>query len=89
MTVVLVCTALLTVLGAIGALTYGLKYLQTRFPKKMWWHTEHMKVVESLHLDQKNRLILVDCCQQHHLILVGPGHSLVVQNNVSVQPRGE
>jgi flagellar biogenesis protein FliO len=84
----LVCAALILVLGAIGALTYGLKYLHLRFPKKIWWRTEHMKIVESLHIDPKNRLVLVQCYERQHLILVGPSSGQVVETNILPEGKG-
>lgn len=80
-----ILAALLAVLAAIVGLAYVLRYYKNRFPQKSWWKNEHLKVLETVGVDSRNRLVLVECGSQRHLLLVGATSNLLIQQNVILE----
>jgi len=82
--------ALVLVLGLIGGATWAAR----RFGPAMWFGaraktTRSLGVIESLPLDARHRLVLVRRGEQNHLLLIGPNHSIVVEDGIpalSAQP---
>lgn len=74
--------ALILVLGLIG----GAAWAARRFGPGLWIAGAKAKaerslaVIESLPIDARHRLVLVRRDDQRHLLLIGPNHSLVVEN---------
>jgi flagellar protein FliO/FliZ len=79
--------ALVLVLGLIGATTWAAR----RFGPAMWFGARRPKsdrslgVIESLPLDARHRLVLVHRDDRRHLLLIGPNHSLVVEDSIAEQ----
>ena len=77
--------ALVLVLGLIGGATWAAR----RFGPAMWFGARRPKsdrslgVIESLPLDARHRLVLVRRDDRRHLLLIGPNHSLVVEDAIS------
>ena len=82
--------ALVLVLGLIGGATWAAR----RFGPAMWFGaraktTRSLGVIESLPLDARHRLVLVRRGERNHLLLIGPNHSIVVEDGIpalSAQP---
>ena len=78
--------ALVLVLGLIGGATWAAR----RFGPAMWFGarakaTRSLGVIESLPLDARHRLVLVRRGERNHLLLIGPNHSLVVEDSIAEQ----
>ena len=76
--------ALVLVLGLIGGATWAAR----RFGPAMWFGaraktTRSLGVIESLPLDARHRLVLVRRGERNHLLLIGPNHSLVVEDGIA------
>ena len=79
--------ALVLVLGLIGGATWAAR----RFGPAMWFGARpksdrNLGVVESLPIDARHRLVLVRRGERQHLLLIGPNHSLVVEDGIAAQP---
>ena len=79
--------ALMLVLGLIGGATWAAR----RFGPAMWFGaraktTRSLGVIESLPLDARHRLVLVRRGERNHLLLIGPNHSLVVEDDIAATP---
>ena len=80
--------ALVLVLGLIGGATWAAR----RFGPAMWFGARRpvsdrsLGVIESLPLDARHRLMLVRRGERRHLLLIGPNHSLVVEDSIAEQP---
>ena len=81
-------SALVLVLGLIG----GAAWAARRFGPAMWFGARRPKsdrslgVIESLPLDARHRLVLVRRDDRRHLLLIGPNHSLVVEDGIADRP---
>jgi flagellar protein FliO/FliZ len=78
---------LVLVLGLIGAAAWAAR----RFGPATWFATKlkgprSLDVIESLPLDARHRLVLVRRGEHRHLLLIGPGHSLVVEGSIAAPP---
>src|SRR5215813_14098030 len=77
--------ALVLVLGLIG----GAAWAARRFGPALWFGTRGTKrernlaVLESLPIDARHRLVLVRRGERKHLLLIGPNHSLVVEDGIA------
>lgn len=72
------------VLGMLGALGFGLKYVTARgfvMPSKTA-RVRRMKIVESLTVDAKRRFVIVSCDGREHLLLLSAGRDIVVEANL-------
>jgi flagellar protein FliO/FliZ len=79
--------ALVLVLGLIG----GAAWAARRFGPSLWFgarpkRDRSLAVIESLPLDARHRLVLVRRGERKHLLLVGPNHSLVVEDGIAEPP---
>jgi flagellar protein FliO/FliZ len=80
--------ALVLVLGLIG----GAAWAARRFGPAMWLGARRSKsdrslgVLESLPVDARHRLVLVRRGERQHLLLIGPNHSLVVEDGIIDRP---
>lgn len=75
--------AFTVVLGLLGALAFGLKYIKTRglvIPglNPSQTPTARLQIVESLALDMKRRMVIVRCDATEHLLLLGDNRDTVV-----------
>ncbi|MDJ0951854.1 MAG: flagellar biosynthetic protein FliO [Alphaproteobacteria bacterium] len=79
--------ALLFVLGLIGGLAYGIRRLGLfdRFMGSPAGAARRLRVLESLALDARRRLVLVQHDEAEHLILIGGGNDLLVESGTAVQ----
>ena len=79
--------ALVLVLGLIGAAAWAAR----RFGPAMWFGARRPRsdrslgVIESLPLDARHRLVLVRRDDRRHLLLIGPNHSLLVEDSIAGQ----
>ena len=76
-----------TVVGLMGLLAWGLK----RFAKNGWnvslpGMPRRLKLVESLPLDARRRLAIVQCDDVQHLLLLGMQQDIVIANNLKPTP---
>lgn len=77
--------ALVLVLGLIG----GAAWAARRFGPALWFGARSPKrerdlaVLESLPIDARHRLVLVRRGERKHLLLIGPNHSLVVEDGIA------
>jgi flagellar protein FliO/FliZ len=79
--------ALVLVLGLIG----GAAWAARRFGPSLWFGARprtdrSLGVLESLPLDARHRLVLVRRGERKHLLLIGPNHSLVVEDGIADRP---
>lgn len=79
--------ALVLVLGLIGAAAWGAR----RFGPAMLFAAKpkgarSLGVIETLSLDARHRLVLVRRDDRRHLLLIGPGQSLVVEDSIADVP---
>jgi flagellar protein FliO/FliZ len=79
--------ALVLVLGLIGgaawaARRFGPAMLVAAKPKGQ----RSLGVIESLSLDARHRLVLIRRDDRRHLLLIGPGQSLVVEESIPEAP---
>jgi flagellar protein FliO/FliZ len=82
--------ALVLVLGLIG----GAAWAARRFGPALWFGTRpkrdrNLGVLESLPIDARHRLVLVRHGERKHLLLIGPNHSLVVEDGAVASPLPE
>jgi flagellar protein FliO/FliZ len=76
--------ALVLVLGLIGAAAWAAR----RFGPAMLFAAKpkgqrSLGVIETLSLDARHRLVLVRRDDRQHLLLIGPGQSLVVEQSIA------
>jgi flagellar protein FliO/FliZ len=76
--------ALVLVLGLIG----GATWVARRFGPSLWFGAKpksnrSLGVIESLPIDARHRLVLVRRGERNHLLLIGPNHSLVVEDGIA------
>jgi len=79
--------ALVLVLGLIGAAAWAAR----RFGPGLWVggrpkRDRSLAVLESLPVDARHRLVLVRRGERQHLLLIGPNHSLVVEDGIADRP---
>jgi flagellar protein FliO/FliZ len=79
--------ALALVLGLIG----GAAWAARRFGPALWFgarpkRDRSLGVLESLPIDARHRLVLVRRGERKHLLLIGPNHSLVVEDGIAEPP---
>jgi flagellar protein FliO/FliZ len=79
--------ALVLVLGLIGGATWAAR----RFGPAMWFgarpkSNRSLGLIESLPLDARHRLVLVRRGERQHLLLIGPSHSVVIEDGIAAPP---
>ncbi|MDG1287917.1 MAG: flagellar biosynthetic protein FliO [Rickettsiales bacterium] len=68
------------VIGLILLLSWGLKHLRgTRWVEKVQG-PRRLQMVEQLYLDSRNKLVLVKCDEEEHLLMIGGGHEVAKLN---------
>jgi len=72
-----------TVVGLMGLFAWGLK----RFASHGWrtpipGTLRRLKIIETLPLDARRRLVIVQCDNAHHLLLLGLHQDLIVASNL-------
>ena len=75
-----VVLAFAVVFGLLGALGFGLRYINERgvkLPGKLG-RAKRLEMVESLTLDVRRRLVIVRCDEREHLLLLGINQDIVV-----------
>lgn len=72
--------ASLAVIGLLGLFAWLLRYVAAKgwTPSLMSQTKRRMKLIETLPLDARRRLVIVQCDNTEHLILLGVGQDLVV-----------
>jgi flagellar protein FliO/FliZ len=77
--------ALIFVLAMMGGLAFFLKKLGLdRGGVLQGNRQKRLKLVETLHLDSKTKLAIVQCDERQHLVLLGQSAHTVLDNNLSV-----
>ena len=78
--------ALLFVLGLIGGLAFAIRRLGLfdRFMGSPAGAGRRLRVLESLALDARRRLVLVQHDDAEHLILIGGGNDVLVESGAAV-----
>ena len=79
--VLLACVVVLAMMGGLG---FALRYL-SRTPFSLMGRnasSKRLSVIETLPLDVRRRLIIVQCDKQQHLILLGQDRDLVIETNL-------
>jgi flagellar protein FliO/FliZ len=75
----LIATLALIVGAAWGARRVGMLQAHGQGPKRL-------RVTESLMLDPRRRMVVVRCDDREHLILLGPGGDIVVDDMAAKEP---
>ena len=83
-----VAFAFLLVFGLIAGMTFVLKYVTARGFRLPTSNpsTRRLRMVESLPLDIRRRLVIVRCDGAEHLLLLGPERDIVVTTNLPPAP---
>lgn len=68
--------ALLATLALIGGVAYGARRLGMLRPGGQG--PRRIRVIESLMIDPRRRLVIVRCDEREHLILLGPASDMIV-----------
>ncbi len=79
-----VALAFSVVLGLLAGLALSLKYIGVRGLRLpgMPAQSSRMKVVETLPLDVRRRLVIVRCDGGEHLLLLGANNDIVVESDL-------
>ena len=83
-----IALAFAVVAGLLGALGFGLRYINERgikLPGKTS-RAKRLDVVESLTVDVRRRLVIVRCDDQEHLLLLGASQDIVVKADLPKSP---
>jgi flagellar protein FliO/FliZ len=76
-----------TVIGLMGLLAWGLKFTAARgwiAAKPLSSH--RLKIIESLPLDARRRLVIIQCDRAQHLLLLGLNDDRVIASNLPPAP---
>ncbi|MDD5586740.1 MAG: flagellar biosynthetic protein FliO [Alphaproteobacteria bacterium] len=72
-----------TVIGLMGLLAWSLKAIAARgWITPPAGRTRRLKIIESLPLDARHRLVIIKCDEAQHLLLLGASHDTVVLTNL-------
>ncbi len=82
--IITVILALVGVVSLIAVMTFVLKYFQQKGVTRKWWNGNYLKIIETLHISPKHKVILMSCDGVHHLLLIGSQNDLVIQSGFSV-----
>lgn len=74
--------ALIFVLALMGALAFFLKRLGFDSTGAFSGKERRLKIVETLPLDGRRKLVIVACDKKEHLVLLGPNSETVVENDI-------
>lgn len=81
--------ALVFVIALMGGFALLLKKLGLSGPASVNTGRRRLKVIESMPLDARRRLVLVQCDDAQHLIILGPGGETVVKTDIPANDRAE
>lgn len=75
--------ALLVLAGLLGAFAIGLKKLSTStfFTKLSPVRDRRMRLLETLPIDPKRRVVLVQVDDREHVLMIGGGTDIVIEQN--------
>ena len=79
--VLLACAVVLAMMGGLG---FALRYL-SRTPFSLIGRNasnKRLTVIETMSLDVRRRLVIIQCDKQQHLILLGQDRDLVIETNL-------
>lgn len=72
-----------TVVGLLALLAWGLKYFALRGWIASTSHAaRRLKLIETLPLDARRRLVIVRCDEVEHLLVLGPQQETIVASNL-------
>ncbi|MCB1591087.1 MAG: flagellar biosynthetic protein FliO [Alphaproteobacteria bacterium] len=74
--------ALLFVIALMGGLSLILRRLGLSGPAPAHSGRKRLKIIESLPLDARRRLVLVQCDEAQHLVIIGPGGETVIKTDI-------
>ncbi|MCX7338806.1 MAG: flagellar biosynthetic protein FliO [Alphaproteobacteria bacterium] len=69
--------SLVAVLALIGLLSMGARFIQSRAPRE-WRSGQNLQIVETVYLDNKTRLHLVQCHEMSYMVLVGAHKETII-----------
>ncbi|HUY68473.1 MAG TPA: flagellar biosynthetic protein FliO [Alphaproteobacteria bacterium] len=75
-----------TVISLMALLGFALKYIRLRGLNAAPTRGRRLRVVESLALDMRRRLVIVRCDEAEHLLLLGHEEDIVVEANLDKTP---
>ena len=76
-----------TVIGLMGALALALKYVSTRgWIRSLPGNQRRLKIIENMSLDARRRLVIVQCDDTEHLLLLGLNQDIVVASDLPSPP---
>lgn len=81
--------ALVFVIALMGGFALLLKKLGLSGPNLPQTGRRRLKVVESVPLDARRRLVLVQCDESQHLVILGPGGETVIKTDIPANDRAE
>lgn len=79
--------ALVFVIALMGGLAIVLKKLGLSGPPVPSGGRKRLRVVESVPLDARRRLVLVQCDDSQHLVILGPGGETVIKTDIPANDR--
>lgn len=79
--------ALVFVIALMGGFALLLKKLGLSGPVSVNTGRRRLKIVESVPLDARRRLVLVQCDDAQHLIILGPGGETVIKTDIPANDR--
>lgn len=74
--------ALIFVLGLMGLLTLALKKMGLAGPVPVAGKKARLKLIETLPLDQRRRLAIIQRDDKQHLVILGPNSETVVETDI-------
>ncbi|MCB1682486.1 MAG: flagellar biosynthetic protein FliO [Rhodospirillales bacterium] len=77
--------ALVFVLALMGGLAFVLKKLGLSGPPGTLAGKKRLKVIESLPLDMRRRLVLIQCDDEQHLVILGPAGETLIKTGIAVR----
>lgn len=78
------------VLGLMGGLAFLLKKLGLAERNPGLRNGKHrLRIVESLHLDARRRLMLLECDDKQHLVILGINGETLIDSDISAPPVDE
>lgn len=75
--------ASLTVLALMGLLAFALKYVAARgWTISPQSKNRRLKIIETLSLDARRRIVIIKCDDTEHLLLLAPQNDRVISSNL-------
>ena len=72
--------SLLFVLGLILLIAWGIRKSGLEHKLQKMRKTERLAIVEAIHIDQKNKLVIVKRDDKEHLIMLGATGNLLIES---------